>query len=201
MTDFEVYKMYHALKLHFTPNSGYDFVKNGGNLNRSYNSYLYEKTNWAYVKIKDKYGTRGKIFSLYTSNFLMKDKTPWITYMTGEEAKENFLKYQGYKESLNYFFTNEVDHLLKSFKNPNDMLKFGNDLPRLYEKMEYGEVNVYTVILMNKVLGFIDYWMGHHDVMFRKFCCRVKRFSPLFVVDDVEIKNIIIKLLKENENG
>ena len=74
MTDFEVYKIYLALKLHFT--SDYDYVKYNGKVNATLTSYQKRRDQFFFKKISRIYN-KEQVEHFFVSNFVENDKM-WI---------------------------------------------------------------------------------------------------------------------------
>ena len=74
MTDFEVYKIYLALKLHFS--SDYDYIKYNGKVNASLASYQKRKDQFFFKKLARIYN-KEQIEHFFVSNFIENEKM-WI---------------------------------------------------------------------------------------------------------------------------
>ena len=74
MTDFEVYRTYLAIKLHFT--SDYDYVKYGGKLNASVQSYQKRKDQFFFKKLSRVYN-KEQVEHFFVSNFIENEKM-WV---------------------------------------------------------------------------------------------------------------------------
>ena len=107
MTGFEVYKMYLALKLHFTSDT-YDYFQYGGSAKASQRSFDQRKDKFFFVKLSRKF----KDFELrdfFVANFLAEDKVYPATLV--REGAKNYAEYIKRKESLSYRFKEDVGTL------------------------------------------------------------------------------------------
>ena len=105
MTGFEVYKMYLALKLHFTSDS-YDYFQYGGNAKASQVSFDQRRDKFFFVKLSRKF----KDFELrefFVANFISEDKVYPATLV--REGAKNYADYIKRKESLSYRFKEDVE--------------------------------------------------------------------------------------------
>ena len=69
MEAFEAYKIYHALKLHFT--SDYDYAKYNGKAKVTVDSYLKRKDRPFFAKVARKYMTTENTKNFFISNFIV----------------------------------------------------------------------------------------------------------------------------------
>ena len=93
MEAYDAYKIYHALKLHFTSN--YDYMKYNGKANASVDSFLKRNDRPFFGKVARKYKDDTKDF--FISNFIVNPKG-WI----GNFNEENYLNWKKRNQSLKY---------------------------------------------------------------------------------------------------
>ena len=74
MTDFDVYKIYLALKLHFT--SEYDYIKYNGKVNATLTSYNKRKDHFFFKKLSRIYN-KEQVEHFFVSNYIENEKM-WI---------------------------------------------------------------------------------------------------------------------------
>jgi hypothetical protein len=89
-TGFETYKLYSALKLHFTSNS-YDFFKYNGKTNITQDSFLKNKAKYSFYKLSRKFDI-SDLKDYLVSNFVF-GKSTWIGEMLSQDAEEIYKKW------------------------------------------------------------------------------------------------------------
>ena len=111
MTGFEVYKMYLALRMHFT-NDKYDYIKYRGKVNASEKSFEERRDRYFFKKLATKYEDN-EILNYFVANF-MHDPKGYIKSFTDD----NYTSWKIKQESFSYKFRQEVDFILTDFDAP-----------------------------------------------------------------------------------
>ena len=84
MTGFETYKLWLALKTHFTQ-KGYDYFKYNGTIRATYESYTRKKENVAvYDKLSTEYSDR-ELHDYFLANFVHGDRNGGVYGQNGLE--------------------------------------------------------------------------------------------------------------------
>ena len=107
MTGFEVYKMYLALKLHFTSDT-YDYFQYGGTAKASQKSFDNRKDKFFFVKLSRKFKSL-ELRDFFVSNLIAEDKVYPATLV--REGAKNYSEWIKRKESLSYQFREDVGTL------------------------------------------------------------------------------------------
>jgi hypothetical protein len=192
---WEVYQLYHALKLHFTTKS-YDFFKYNGKVKLTQEKFLHDRSKYFFYKLSRKYSLdeAGKFF---VANFLdMKKK--WVGELLTDEAEEVYQKWQKRNQSLSYIFDNDLTHL---FDNCSPFLSVkSGQFPKLLQETMSGAVGLETTIIMDDLLGFMDTWEEKvdDDIIFPTWATLFKKYRPFIEYDRNKFKVIMNKHVKES---
>ena len=159
MTSYDAYKLYLAIKLHFTtPN--YDFFKHNAKVNSSLNTFLKRNDRFFFHKLGTKYGD--KLQDYYVSNFVDKPKT-WVGDLVRSDGDTIYNKWRKYNESFSYNFRN--DCVLIRNVIDGDNIRFDDVFsvdsgqhPRLLRLLLSGKVSIQSVIIFDKILSFVNRW-------------------------------------------
>ena len=93
---FEVFKIYVAVKSHFT--TDYDYAKYGGRVKAKLESFTKRHDRYFFHKLSKKFNEQD-VLDYFVSNFAV-DGNSWIGNLISNEGSENYTKYRKYKESF-----------------------------------------------------------------------------------------------------
>jgi len=160
LNSYDVYKLYLAIKLHFTTDN-YDFYRHNAKVNSTFNTFLKRNDRFFFHKLATKYN-KEELVDFFVSNFFTNSKT-WVGNLVRADGETNYTKWKKYKESFTYNFRNEcvlVNNVINS-----DNIRFDDVFcvssgqhPRLLRLFLSGQVNVQTIIILDKILSFIKNW-------------------------------------------
>ena len=159
MTSYDAYKLYLAIKLHFTtPN--YDYFKHNAKVNSSLNAFLKRNDRFFFHKLATKYGEN--LQDYYVSNFVDRPKT-WVGDLVRADGDTIYNKWRKYNESFSYNFRNDCV-LVRNVIDGNN-IRFDDVFsvdsgqhPRLLRLLLSGKVSIQSVIIFDKILSFINRW-------------------------------------------
>ena len=160
MNSYEAYTLYLAIKLHFTSDS-YDFYKHNAKVNSTFNTFLKRNDRFFFHKLTTKY-TREEMLEYFVSNFFHNSKT-WIGNLVRADGETTYNKWRKYNQSFTYNFRG--DCVLLNDRINADGIRF-DDLflvsngqhPQLLRLLLSDSISIQTVIILDKVLGFVKRW-------------------------------------------
>ena len=151
MTPFEAYKLFVALKNHFTSDS-YDFVKYNGKTNVSEHSFEVRKDKYMFYKLSKH--ENPKLFLV--ANFAESPKL-WIGDMFNLDQQMKYNEFLRRKQTLQYTFESDIDNLLENFdenfKVPND-----GGYPHLLNLLVRKKITKETFIIIQDCVRFFANW-------------------------------------------
>ena len=189
MTGFEVYKMYLALKLHFTSDS-YDYFQYGGNAKASQTSFDQRKDKFFFVKLSRKF----KDFELrefFVANFIAEDKVYPATLV--REGAKNYQEYIKRKQSLSYRFKEDV-MTLHDISHLFDKLFIIDGMhPPLLKAHLGGRISIETLAIFNKIFNYVDNFdkIIKEEIVWKPIRNRVVKYEPFISIDKGKYKSII----------
>ena len=189
MTGFEVYKMYLALKLHFTSNT-YDYFQYGGNAKASQVSFDQRKDKFFFVKLSRKF----KDFELrefFVANLTAEDKVYPATLV--REGAKNYAEYTKRKESLSYHFKEDVATLHEMCDRFDDLFKVTSVHPPLLKAHLGGRICLETLTIFNKIFQYVPQFDKQikEEIVWKPLRNRVVKYDPFLHVDLVKYKEIV----------
>ena len=159
MTSYDAYKLYLAIKLHFTT-ANYDYFKHNAKVNSSLNAFLKRNDRFFFHKLATKYGD--ELMYYYVSNFVDRPKT-WVGDLVRADGDTIYNKWRKYNESFSYNFRNDCV-LVRNVIDGNN-IRFDDVFsvdsgqhPRLLRLLLSGKVSIQSVIIFDKILSFISCW-------------------------------------------
>ena len=189
MTGFEVYKMYLALKLHFTSDS-YDYFQYGGNAKASQVSFDQRKDKFFFVKLSRKF----KDFELrdfFVANFLAEDKVYPATLV--REGAKNYAEYIKRKESLSYQFREDVGTLHDLQEDFEGLFTVTSVHPPLVKAYLGAKISIETLTIFNKVFHFISHFDKtiRDEIVWKPLRNKVVKYDPFLSVELGKYKSIV----------
>lgn len=200
MTGYKTCLLYRALKLHFTT-SDYDFFLYNGKVRKySTNDFNKNKHKFVYDKIGTKYSDKDMIY-FFVSNFIKKENI-WVQELLEPEAFDNFMELTKKHQSLFYHFESDTFKLFSEYNHKELFKCQDNSLPLLLRMMLRNEVNIETVVIMNKFMKFIPKW---EDTITDEFVWpllknKLIKYEPFLQYDKSKFKNTLLDSIKEFTN-
>ena len=185
MTGFEAYKMYLALRLHFT-SPGYDYFKYNGKVKADVSSYETRKDRIFFEKM----AKHPDLMNHIVANLSLNPKAYFRDIAYSEEAKRNYDRWAARNQSITYHFTNELGRLDENFaKN----FSCDNGHPILLKLLMRDDISIETVSILCKVTNCFRYWdkkIGD-DVVYTDMKTKIMKYIPFVVFDPEKIKNVL----------
>ena len=160
---FDAYKVYLALKQHFTSN--YDYFKYNGKVRAGEESFLKRNDRFFFRKLSKKYD-KEELIEFYVSNFIISNYC--VVNLVSQESEDNYVQFKKRRESLSYHFDNELRWLVDYCRdrdlelNKLLLVEDGNH-PLLLKLLLQKKISIETIIIMDDVLKFIRYWNARLD--------------------------------------
>ena len=118
MNGFEVYKIYLAIKLHFTSkNQSYDFHKHGGRTTARLETFTKRRDRYFFHKLSQSYNS-SNIVDYFVSNFVTNTNL-WVGDIIGNSGDENYREWSKRIEALHYYYEQDVDYLIERMSANN----------------------------------------------------------------------------------
>ena len=194
MTSYEAYTLYLAIKLHFTtPN--YDYFKHNAKVNSSFNSFIKRNDRFFFHKLATKYGENLRDY--YVSNFVDRPKT-WVGDLVRSDGDTIYNKWKKYNESFSYNFRNDCV-LLRNVIDGNN-IRFDDVFsvdsgqhPRLLRLLLSEQISIQSVIILDKVLGFVKRWDKEikETIIWPEKSFKLKKLNPFIKFNLTKCKFIM----------
>ena len=184
MNGFEIYKVYLAVKLHFTSkNQSYDFHKHGGRTTARLETFTKRRDRYFFHKLSQSYNS-SNIVDYFVSNFVTNTNL-WVGDIIGNSGDENYREWSKRIEALHYYYEQDIDYLLERM-SANDMsfddiftVKNGQHPPIL--KMVLSKrISLETFVILEDLLSFSERLNKEisETVLWPKLYDRIVRYRP-----------------------
>ena len=154
MNGFEVYKIYLAIKLHFTSkNQSYDFHKHLGRTTARLETFTKRRDRYFFHKLSKSYNN-STIVDYFLSNFVSNTNL-WVGDIIGKSGDDTYKQWSKKIEALHYYYEQDIDYILERKHKFDDLfiVKDGQHPPIL--KMFLSKrINFETFIILDDILSF-----------------------------------------------
>lgn len=185
MSPFEAFKLYTAIKNHFSTES-YDFFKYNGKVRASENSFETRKDKYMFYKLSK----RDNALEYLVAN-LSEDPKLWVGELFDPKHEQVYASYMKRKESLTYIFKNDIDKLLENF-DENFKVDDG-DYPYLLKLLVQGKISKETFIIINDCVRFYSKWNKQitDPVLWPKIALNCKKLYPFLEYDKAKYCEVL----------
>lgn len=202
MTEFEVYKMYLALKLHFTTEK-YDVIEQQGKIRASKQAFAKRKDLFSIKKVSKTYSDE-EVANFLVANFTSGDRWGGIF---DSEAGERYIEWRKKIESLPYIFEKDLDGLLLEFEKDN--LNFDvafkierNNHPYIIRCFLRKIISLETLVIIDKLEPFISKFDKEidDDIMWPDISRMIRKYKPFLKFDKAKYNAIFRTRFRHNDS-
>ena len=192
---FEVYKIYLAVKLHFT-SKDYDYHKYEGKVNCKLETFTKRNDRYFFHKLSKQY-EQTDILDFFVANFAT-DSKGWVGNLLQRDGRDVYLDYKKRKEAFTYHFRNDCLRINDDFLSNNISFDDGfvcrnGQHPRLLRLLLQKRISLQTTIVLNHFLSFSKNWDKEitEKVVWTKISSTIARLKPFISFNVTECKLIL----------
>ena len=154
MNGFEVYKIYLAVKLHFTSKGrSYDFHKHLGKTTARLETFTKRRDRYFFHKLSKSYNN-STIVDYFVSNFVTNTNL-WVGDIIGKTGDDNYKQWSKKIEALHYYYEQDIDYILEQDYKFDDLFKSVNGQhPPILKMFLSKKINFETVLILDEILSF-----------------------------------------------
>lgn len=196
MTGYETFGLYQALKLHFTTDS-YDYFKYNGKSSISIDAFEKRKDKWHFYKLSRRLQSRDEMMAFIVANFV-NDEGLWVGNLLDENSDIVYRQRQKVIQSLSYTFQNDCEKAFDGVSDPNEILQSeSGDYPKLLTMTLRKEIELETLCILNRILGFVPMWTRKisDTVRWPSYNRKILKYTPFINFDDTRFKMILKKVI------
>ncbi len=195
MHGVQVYRMYLAMKQHFTkPN--FDFFQYNGQVNAKEETYQQRNDFWFFETIARRH-TKEEIQEILLASFIIsKDSSKvWIGDIK-TSGKDRWVVWKKLQQSLAYSIEQDFDsiseHMDATGHSFNDLFKTMGGHPSLLKLFIKRQLNLETLIVMDIVLGYTKTWDNQlNDPLWESLSLKIKKYKPFLSIDRNKYQGIL----------
>ena len=192
---FNAYKLYLAVKNHFTTN--YDFFKYNGKVNAKEDSFLKRRDKFFFAKLQRKYNN-DQLRDLFVSNFADGEDF-WIGNVLPQKAESVYTEWKARQMKLSYILEQDLKFLLDYYNERNldfnSLFVMENGHPILLQCVLRNDIYVETMIIIDRVLNYSRRWNKVlDDPVWTEFKKRMDKYSPFVLFEAEKGKKILRKV-------
>ena len=192
---FDVYKIYLAVKLHFT-SKDYDYNKYGGKINCKLETFTKRNDRYFFHKLSKKYA-ENEILDFFVANFIT-DSKKWIGNLLQNDGKDVYMDYKKRKEAFAYHFRDDCVRISNDFLSNNISFNDGfvcrnGQHPRLLRLLLQKRISLQTTVVLNHFLSFSKNWDKEitEKVVWTKISSTIARLKTFLSFNTTECKMIM----------
>ena len=192
---FEVFKIWLAVKLHFTTKT-YDYFQYGGKVNCKLETFTKRNDRYFFHKLSKKYDA-DQALDFFVANFLVSDKA-WIGNLAKQDGTDNYVSHRAYKDSFSYNFRSECRIISDSMDRNNcsfDDLFMGDigHHPPFLKILLSKKINYQTFVVFEENLDFIKRWDKEikETVVWPIHSKRIKKYMPFIRYNRTQMKLVM----------
>ena len=192
---FEVFKLYLAVKLHFTTDT-YDYEEYGGKVNCKLETFTKRNDRYFFHKLSKRYNERD-ILDYFVANFTL-NSNKWIGNLIQNDGRDIYLDFKKRKESFGYHFRSDLVAVRNDFDNrgvsfDDGFLCSGGQHPRLLRLLIQKRASFQTIVALNYFLSFTKNWDKEitENVVWPKISSTIAKLKPFVKFNTTECKLIM----------
>ena len=203
MNGFEVYKIYLAIKLHFTSkNQSYDFHKHNGRTTARLETFTKRRDRYYFHRLSKSYDNKS-IVNYFLSNFVSNTNL-WVGDIIGKAGDEHYKQWSKKIESLHYHYEQDIDYIIermttKDIKFNDLFLSIDGQHPPIVKMFLAKKINFETLIILDDILRFTKKLNKNikEKVLWPKLFDRMKRYKPFLSYNITKYKISLRDKMKE----
>ena len=196
MHGVEVYRMYLAMKQHFS-NPKFDFFQYNGQVKAKEETYQQRNDFWFFETIAKKLSSEEVQDFLLASFIYSKDPTKiWIGDIK-RSGSDRWMALQKQRQSMSYIVEQDlgavVEHLETKRYSFNDLFAtLGSNHPPLLKLHVKGDVSLETMIVMDICLKFTPLWDKKlTDPLWESISLKIKKYKPFLSIPSDKYRKIM----------
>ena len=199
MNGFEVYKIYLAVKLHFTSkNQSYDFHKHNGRTTARLETFTKRRDRYFFHKLSKSYNDNS-IVDYFLSNFVSNTNL-WVGDIIGKSGDDHYKEWSKKLEALFYYYEQDLEYMLEQNIEFDDIFTSKNGQhPPILKMFLSKRINFETFIILDDILSFSKQLNKNisEKVLWPKLYDRMIRYKPFLRYNVTKYKKSLRDKLKE----
>jgi hypothetical protein len=176
MDGYKVWKLYMAVKLHFTTNQ-FNVFNNRGHVKGARDTFYSRNDRFIFEKLARKFPTERDVIQYFVANFAYGNTE--VVYEPGE-GERNLTTWNKRKESISQVFENDLHtislHLEKEGLSEKHLYeKSSGDFPELFKLYLGGYVTIEGMVILNSYVNYIARVSPQLNLLLGEECLRIDK--------------------------
>ena len=195
MTGFEVYKMYLALKQHFTKQD-YDYFKYRGKVRANEQSFEQRRDRYFFKKLATRY-SNDEVMDYFVANFVNDPKGYLQSF-----SKDIYTDWKTNRESFTYKFKQDVNTLLDDYQTPyteafEKLFTLESGHPPIIKHYLAGNISIETLVVFGRCLGFVsNFDKKLNDPIWKDIRIRTLKYAPFVNINCQIYKKVLLETIR-----
>ena len=192
---FDVYRMYLAMKLHFT-NPHFDYFASDGKTRAKEETYQQRNDYWFFETLARRH-TKEEVQELLLASFILSEDTTkvWIGDIK-QSGKDRWMAWKKSQQSLSYTVEQDLssmaDHMDAQRYTFNDLFETVGGHPPLFRFLVKRQLHLETFIVLDIILGFTKHWdKVLTDPLWENFSLKIKKYKPFLSINRNKYQQIL----------
>jgi hypothetical protein len=188
---YKAWKLYMAVKLHFTTNK-YNVFNNRGHVKGARETFYSRNDRFIFERLSRKFATEQEIIQYYVANFAYGNGS--VVYVDSE-SDANLVKWNKRKQSVSQVFENDLHflvlHLEKERMTKEDLFRFNGSNPPVILKLFLGDfVTIETMVILDKFTGYLANWELKINLLFEDEWRRIEKCKGFIKFDSERLLQV-----------
>ena len=193
MTDFDCFKLYAALKAHFSLE--YDFFKYNGKMKAATFNVFEKRNDKLFFK---KLAKHPDVQNFLVANIL-ENPNAWIRDIAySKEAEKIYNNWLNRIQSLTYNFKNDIINI-SDFKS--ELIITTGKHPKLLSRYLQKTISLESFIILLDICNIFTLWdeKMKEDIIWKEVSFQTKKYKPFLNYDQTKMKNILFEHVKTHK--
>ena len=185
MTPFESFKLYTALKNHFTTES-YDFIKYNGKVRVNEITFETRKDKYMFYKLSKHEDPKTFLVANLSENAKL-----WVGDLFNSDHEIKYNEFLRRRQSLTYTFESDIDNLLEDFEKNFEVPD--NGYPHLLNLLVRKKISKETFIIIQDCVRFFGKWNKQisDPVLWPQIALNCRKLHPFLEYDKEKYCSIL----------
>ena len=196
MHGVEVYRMYLAMKQHFS-NPNFDFFQYNGQVKAKETTYQQRNDFWFFETIAKKLSSE-EVQDFLLASFIQADDPTkvWIGDIK-RTGKDRWLAYQKQRQSMSYLVEQDLSSVVEYLETEKDSFNdlfaaLGSHHPPLLKLHIKRRISLDTLVVMDICLGFSKVWDKKlKDPLWESLSLKIKKYKSFLSINTDKYKKIM----------
>lgn len=177
MGAFELYKIYLAIKLHFTVDQYDVFKTNGAVKGVTEQSFNQKGLRYRFLTLSKQFSSTRESVEYFVSCFAY-----GVDVFDNNSADEAYSTWKKRKEMMTQCILDDLDEIDSSW--------FIGSPCKLQQMLQGKKINIETGVALNRVLNFADDWIKN-DLIYGKLGSKIKKLDKFIKYNEDKVKQVI----------